>query len=820
MYSRFRRTLWLGLVLGSLSPLTAAPSIETALPGLGQRGTTFELRLTGAELDQVLELAFYNSGLVCRELRATSENELTAVIEADPTCPLGTHPFRIRSTTGWSELKIVRISPFPIVEEVEEDGVAPQRITATSTIHGTLPGDDIDRFRITLKHGERCSAEIEGVRLAAGLTDTRLRVLDPTGRLMLVADDGPLFAQDPVVSFRAETDGDYVIEVALSGEGGDDNSRYALHLGTFPRPLQVYPGGGPAGTAVDLRWTGDAAGDWSETITLPATADRWYGLVATRDGQTAPTSMPFRVVPYGNILEPEPEDAPPEEALRAPSLPIAFNGRLSTPGNVDRFAFLASHSDRLLRFESFANRLGSPADLELRIVTADGTVLARNDDHEGLDSGLTWRCTKSDTYYLEVREQRGGGGPDDLYRVEAGFVESSATAFLARRDRLSQSRQTIAVPRGNRVLALMGLRRDADIGSAALTFPELPAGLSIIAPTWEPDQFLTPVVLEAAADAPVQGALLPLGLQSNLSDTGPIQGRFEQTVDLVASSADRLYQGVTVDKLAVAIVEPAPFRVRLAPLETGLPKDGTLDVLVQVERDAEFQGAIDVSFPWLPPWVSGPDKITVPPDQSSGVYHLTADREVALGDWPLVAEAKPGLTVARDDETNAAPGVPSFRQRGSRRAAQAEHIVASPLTTMAIIDTPLAGEIGKLLMETGQTVTITIPLTRRGVVPEQLTAELEGLPNRVTAEPIMVGPTDATITMTVKLAEDAPTGTFDRLTCRLSGQIGGQAISYVIGRGGQLKIVPQGELIADETGRPLSPLELLRRRAAKPVNQP
>lgn len=820
MPSRFRHALWLGLVLGTLSPVAAAPSIETALPGLGQRGTTFELRLTGAQLDQVLELAFYCPGLICRELRAASENELTAVIEADPTCALGTHPFRIRSTTGWSELKIVRISPFPIVEEIEEDGVAPQRITATSTICGTLPGDDIDRFGVTLRHGERCSAEIEGVRLAAGLTDTLLRVFDPTGRLLLVADDGPLFAQDPVVSFLAETDGDYVIEVALSGEAGDDNSRYALHLGTFPRPLQVYPGGGPSGTAVNLRWTGDAAGDWTETITLPAASDRWYGLVATRDGQTAATSQPFRVVPYDNVLEPEPEDAPPEEVLRAPSLPIAFNGRLSTPGDVDRFVFQAKNSDRLLRFESFANRLGSPADLELRIVTADGTVLARNDDLEGLDSGLTWRCTKSDTYYLEVREQRGGGGSNFLYRVEAEFVEASATAFLARRDRLSQSRQTIAVPRGNRVLALMGLRRDADVGSAALAFPELPPGLAITAPAWEPDQFLTPVVLEAAADAPLTGTLLPLRVGSNRSGSDQIDGRFEQTVDLVASSADRLYQGVTVDRLAVAIVEPAPFQVRLAPLATGLPRDGTLEVTIHVERDADFQGAIDINFPWLPPWVSGPDKVTIPPDQSSAVYHLSADREVAMGDWPLVAEAKPGLAVARDDETNAAPGVPSFRQRGSRRGARAEQIVASPLTTLAIINTPISGEIGMLLMEAGRAVTVTIPLTRRGVVPEHLTAELEGLPNRVTAEPVLVDADDETITMSVKLAQDAPTGTFDNVLCRLTGRIGGQALSYVIGRGGQLKIVSEGELIADESGRPLSPLELLRRRAAKPADQP
>jgi hypothetical protein len=37
-------------------------------------------------------------------------------------------------------------------------------------------------------------------------------------------------------------------------------------------------------------------------------------------------------------------------------------------------------------------------------------------------------------------------------------------------------------------------------------------------------------------------------------------------------------------------------------------------------------------------------------------------------------------------------------------------------------------------------------------------------------------------------------------------------VSYRVGRGGSLKIVKPSELVVDESGRPLSPLEILRKQ--------
>jgi len=806
------RSCLLLLLLLSLTArvLGAGPSVERVVPAVGQRGTVFPIHLTGAGLASAQELRFYRPGLVCQRLEAKSENELTATIEAAADCSLGSAPFRVRTPQGWSELFILRMSPFPVIPEVESDE-AVQPVAGPVTITGTLPESDVDRFRMTLKRGERCSAEVEGVRLGAGLTDTRLRVIAPDGQTLLEVDDTPLFAQDPLLSFVAASDGDYVVEVSSSGRS-DDNSLYALHLGVFPRPRLVYPAGGPAGQTLELTWLGDAAGTWTESRTLPAATVDCAGLFATRDGQSAPTANPFRIVDFENVLEVEPNNSTPAAELTAVNFPRAFNGFLAAPGDVDQFGFTVERGE-LIRLSAFGNRIGSAADLELSILNAAGRVLARNDDHEGLDSGLLWRCPEAGTYRVQVRDQRGGGGPEFLYRIEGERVTPGVTAFLPRRNRQSQERQTVSVPQGNRVVALMAVRRDGWSGPATLQFPGLPDGLTVQSGALQARQFLVPVQFESAASLPSSGILLPVQV-AGVTPAASVHGGFEQVVDLVASSADRLYTGIKIRELAVAVTEPVPYRLRLQTLETGLPRDGTLAVTVLVDRDPGFTGSMDVTFPYLPQWVTGPDKITIGPDQTSAEYLLSADRQVAIGDWPLYAEARPGLATARDADTNAAPGVSSFRRRGRSSGPRIDQIVATPIVPLQILETPVTGQIGDLITEAGQSLEVRIPMDVSGAAPEQLLARLDGLPNRIVAEPVTIRSDAREIVLKVQVAEDAPLGVFAGLSCHLSGQIRGQAVSYVIGRGATLKIVPRGELVTDETGRPLSPLEKLRRQPA------
>jgi hypothetical protein len=158
------------------------------------------------------------------------------------------------------------------------------------------------------------------------------------------------------------------------------------------------------------------------------------------------------------------------------------------------------------------------------------------------------------------------------------------------------------------------------------------------------------------------------------------------------------------------------------------------------------------------------------------------------------------------------PGAATYRNRkGKRPASGAATAVSSKLVTLRISESPVAGMIGTIAGEQGSDVTAVCQIKRRGPLPEQLTATLEGLPNRVAARPVAVSAEDQRVAFALHLEPTAPVGSFPSLLCRLTGLIDGQEVSYCVGRGGVLKIEPAGGLVLDDAGRPLSPLEALRR---------
>jgi hypothetical protein len=76
---------------------------------------------------------------------------------------------------------------------------------------------------------------------------------------------------------------------------------------------------------------------------------------------------------------------------------------------------------------------------------------------------LRWEPIQPDQVYLaRVDDKRFLRGEDYFYRLELGARNPDLTAFIARRDKYSQAHQSIGVPKGNRVLTLVGLRSDTE----------------------------------------------------------------------------------------------------------------------------------------------------------------------------------------------------------------------------------------------------------------------------------------------------------------------------------------------------------------------
>jgi hypothetical protein len=391
-----------------------------------------------------------------------------------------------------------------------------------------------------------------------------------------------------------------------------------------------------------------------------------------------------------------------------------------------------------------------------------------------------------------ITDKLAAGGNNHVYRIEVTELQPRVVAFLPRPERTSQLAQTISVPQGNRVLVRVGVRRelvDCDLEGA---YSDLPTGVHASPFLVPSDRFWMPTVLSATSDAAQQGALSQVSLTGRTNDQ-QIVGGFEQTVDLVAETADQLFTSANVSRLPVAVTAPVPFSVELDSPTTPLPRNGALAVRVRLKRDQGFEEPVRIELPFLPPWVVCEPFIVIPSGESSAVYQLTATQQASPRTWPLVAAACVDTVSAKEDTS---------RIDGRE--------VASELIQLTIAETPIVGEFQTLAAEQGQSLTFHCELKRTAETPSELTATLEGLPNRVTCDPELVRASDSQIEFKVQFADDAPVGDFANLQCRLSGEIDGQAVSFVVASNTKLQIAPQGKLFRGADGKPLSPLEALR----------
>ena len=137
----------------------------------------------------------------------------------------------------------------------------------------------------------------------------------------------------------APADGKYIIEVRESAYANGNN--YRLHVGTFPRPTAAYPAGGKKGEEVEVKFLGLPSGELMQKFALPAEEVTDFGVFAKDDGGIAPTPNNFRLFEHGNAFEVEPNN---EMAKASPvELPLAFNGIIQEPKDVDFFRFSAKN---------------------------------------------------------------------------------------------------------------------------------------------------------------------------------------------------------------------------------------------------------------------------------------------------------------------------------------------------------------------------------------------------------------------------------------------------------------------------------------------
>jgi hypothetical protein len=815
-----RITIVIALLVGLASPcgaFAAPPSVESVVPGVGRIGSEFTVVVSGGRLKGASELLLYDAGLTCTKLEVSSDNELRATLKAGPDARPGAYPFRVRTPGGLSELKVVHLVAMPVIAETEpnDEPKTAQSVGLNNTVAGVIDSGDVDRFAVSLRKGQRLSAEVQAVRLGGEMTDTVLEIVGPDSRPLASVDDHPITRQDPFASIVAPADGKYTITVRDTAFGGGPSNTYALHMGEFPRPSGVFPAGGQAGKPARLRLLGLNGDPVFETVNLPPGAGPWWDYFPSIDGRTAPTASRLRVRPYACVDEADVgESAPSPDRLVAHDWPVAFHGVIGGRGDVDAFAIRA-RAGQTIQVEAFASRVGSPLDPILEVYDPDGDLVARNDDDATHDSRLTFQAPVDGPHRIEIRDKRLDGGPEFLYRLEVEEPRPALTLFLAGPIRKSQARQVVTVPRGNRVIAHLGVRREGFHGPVRIDMGPLPAGVSVDVKDIADNAYLTPIVFEASADAPLAARLVDLhGLAS--TPGGAVTGGFTQVVDLLPAAGETSFDSIQVGKLAVAVVEDAPYAVKLSPPATALARDGTIDLRATVSRRDGFGEAIEVSLPYLPPGVEMDEPAIVPAGQSETVLRLFARADAEPASWRLAAEARPAPPRRDRREMTLALMAQIDPTGGRRRRSAAEGLpqVSSRFVPLELGGSPISGRLQPAVAEQGKTVTIACEIEPGKSTAADLVATLEGLPPRAVAQPVAV-PRDARrVEFRVAIATTTPAGRYETLACRLAGKVSGQPVVYRVGRGGRLEIHPAGALTTGANGKPLSPLDALRLREA------
>jgi hypothetical protein len=735
------------------------------------------------------------------------DQEVRCRFEVADDCPLGEHPFHLRRKTAITQIGSIHVTPFAIVDEAER-GLHTNDTRATAlplteqhsrsvTVRGFIKqtvNPDVDVYRVAVLKGQRVSVEVDMVRITdmrigASEVDVAVRVLDEDGKEIASGDDSPLHIQDPIVTAIAPKEGFVYIEVKQStytpfngtwlGLGGIP---YALQVYPNARALSAYPAGSQQGTNPVVTF-GIEGSVQAMAVKFPDT----LGFFESYNNTPSPIAL--RSSPYPNVLEHVPtpsqlqaaaKEKKPLPPTKVDALPAALNGIIAKPGEVDTFRLSVKKGERW-RVRAFASALGTPLDpiLRIRPINKDaagaetlGEVELEGDDttpqerdifghyprsgggfKDVLDPSLIWSPKADGDYLIEITDNAGLGSPTSVYRIEIEPTSDGVCAVLFW--------QGLQVSQGSRQaysFRLENLQGNTYDGPFDIVATGLPEGVTFHCPRIPKGQampiFEWPMMFEATNDVKPGSALVKFEVRA--ADTSQaIRSEFQSKAPFIYQTGGDSFHLIELTSSALAVNDPAPFSIEVAPPATALVRSGELALPVKITRRPGFVEPITLDFHWLPTGVGKEAALTIPDGQTEAVLKMSAASNAKLGDWPLTVRASTVLDPKR-----------------------AGLSIVSPFTTLSVAEpyVELAAQPDSL--RRGERKRYTWSVKSKSPFDGSATAKLLGLPKGVT----QIGPmptldkNTSEITFEIEATDEALLGPIAGVACEIVLQAGGQEI--------------------------------------------
>jgi hypothetical protein len=380
--------LLLSLACGSPPILQAelpTARLSTVFPPGGRLGSSVEVSVTGADLDQARELRFSYPVIAGQKLNPAGTEKFTINIASN--VPPGIYECRLIGQFGISNPRSFEVGDRP---EMVESATNNSRSSAMQVPLGTVINahadrDNADYFNFVAHKGQRILIDCETQKIDSRM-DPTLVLFNAAGRELQRNRNGT------ELDFAAPEDAQYTLKVYDFLSQGGPEYFYRLKIGTGPHIDYIFPPSGAPGTksnyflygrnlpgsipahersvdgkpleqlSVEIELPGDPLSQQRLSTSLPvkpmeAMLDGVEYRLPSEEGISNPVLLTFATAPI--VRESEPNDNPAK--AQKVSVPCEYVGQFYPRGDRDWLSFEAKKGE-IYWIEVFSNRLGLPTD--------------------------------------------------------------------------------------------------------------------------------------------------------------------------------------------------------------------------------------------------------------------------------------------------------------------------------------------------------------------------------------------------------------------------------------------------------------------------
>lgn len=808
-------------------PGPAAPRLFQVLPGGGQAGTTFEIILSGQDLDQAQGLLFSQPGITAESLGSTpppsvdpkakqpkgsinTSQKFRVTVPKDT--PLGIHDVRIITPLGVSNPRAFSVGDLKeyLEQEPNNNTDQMQRVTLNCTVSGVIGSPtDVDYFVFAGKKGQRVVVSCRTTSIDSKLPAT----------IQLYGQDGSYLGfnrnyrdNDALLDAELPADGDYYVRVASFAYtlGGPDYF-YRLTITTAPWIDAVFPSVVEPGTRATVTLYGrnlpggkmDPASvvDGRElekldvTIDVPKDARKLQRLdvqdfvsplesgmdgfayrVRNDAGWSNGAVLTFAQAPV--VLD-GPDHKEPEKAQHV-KLPCEIAGRIEKKGERDWYSFTVKKGD-VYSIEVYGDRLGAPVDMYYVLRSPEGKVLKEDDDNPEILSAQFYSQSTDPPRYRFVAPA------DGTYQLLVGsrFAYTQAGPRHAYRVRITPERpdfHVVVMPTatglpetpllhqgGNQVLSAYVWRQDGFNSPITISGDDLPPGVTVRPQILLPGQKQSVVVISAAADARLGAGTIKLVATAAIHGEKVVREVRSASVTWPVPAANVPAVSRLNHSLALAVREPGPFKLIAAVDKVTVNQGEKIEIPLKLERLAkDFTGAVQVVAVNLPVQQGQPPQ---PVTLAAGKDAVTMAYDTKLGGG---GGLQPGTFTLVFRAQSTVVGAMTGPKKGNIQLTAPSLPVLVTIIPKEIAKVALANQNPNV--KVGSKIELAVNVTRLYDFGGDLKVELVLPPGTqgISADPAMIAAGQDTGKLVIVAAPDAQLGPRASLMVRVTGIVDGK----------------------------------------------